>query len=34
MGGKVDLVMKPRPVFQIFNVFGVKRGLKVGVKVA
>ena len=34
MGGRVDLVVKGRPVFGMFNVFGVKEGLKVGVKVA
>ena len=32
MGGRVDLVMRPRPVFGMFNVFGVKEGLKVGGK--
>ena len=34
MGGRVDLVVKPRPVFGMFDAFGVKERLKVGVKVA
>ena len=34
MRGRVYLVMKPTPVVGMFNVFGVKEGLKVGVKVA
>ena len=32
MGGRVDLVMRPRPVSGMFNVFGVKECLKVGGK--
>ena len=34
MAGRVDPVVKPRPVFGMFNVLGVKERLKVGVDVA
>ena len=30
----MNLVVKPRPVFGVFDVFGVKERLRVGVKAA